>query len=176
MITDWTAQVAGQDDERLRVLKSIFLNSTLKRIDKATRKYSLFDYMGCPWPTGYIEDELKPGLRDTSLRNIPFNHDDIVPILFFGPYDEIFEEHDRISFEFACENNMKIADLYQKGEISEFSVQKECISRTEEYNFPQAREDAEEDLLLPIGSVVCVDEAEEGEEWLGTILQCYLIN
>ena len=30
MITDWTAQVAEQDDERLRVLKSIFLNSTKK--------------------------------------------------------------------------------------------------------------------------------------------------
>ena len=164
MVTDWTAQVAEQDDERLRVLKSIFLNSTLKRIDKVTRKYTLFDYMGCPWPTGYIEDDLKPGKRDTSLRNIPFNHDDIVSILFFGPYDEIFEEHDRISFEFACENDMKIADLYRKGEISEFSVQKERPSRVDDYKFPQPTVETEDDLLLPIGSVVCVDEAEEGKE------------
>lgn len=148
MIVDWTAKVYKPDSKHTSILKSIFFNDALRAIDNATREFTLHDYLGCPWPRGFILDEEAPEDKKKGITRVPFNHEDIESVLFIGPFDDVFIGHDEVSFEFACENNMAIANFYKDN--NEIDVQTSNASREEPYKISSSSIDA----MLPIGSVV----------------------
>ena len=151
MIVDWTPKIYKKDAKHVAILKKMLFNDLENMIDNATREFTLHDYLGCPWPSGYILDEEEPYDKEKAITRVPFNHEDIESVLFIGPFNEIFIKHDQVSFEFACENKMRIADFYNKGQAQEFEVQDLKNSRSEPI---QVSEDLQPEALLPIGSVV----------------------
>ena len=159
MIVDWTPKIYKPDPKHIAFIKKLTFNSALKAIDKSTREYKLFDYLACPWPKGYILDDKVPEDKDRAITRIPFNHEDIESVLFIGPFTDVFVEHDKASFEFACDNNMRIADFYNSGKAEEIDVQTLDNPRDEPYELNQNQND---DALLPIGSVVVVELHDEG--------------
>lgn len=151
MIVDWTPKIYKQDKKHVTILKKMLFNDLENMIDSKTREFTLHDYLGCPWPSGYLLDEKEPWNKEKAVCRVPFNHEDIESVLFIGPFKEIFVEHDNASFEFACENNMRIADYYNKEGGQEIDIQISETSRSEPYEIAGSLED---DSLLPIGSVV----------------------
>ena len=160
MIVDWTPKIYKQDAKHVAILKKMLFNNLENMIDSATRESALYDYLGCPWPSGYLLDEKEPWNKEKAVCREPFNHEDIESVLFIGPFADIFIEHDRVSFEFACENNMRIADFYNKDGAQEIDVQNSETSRSEPYVISG---NLDNDSLLPIGSVVVCEFSYNGE-------------
>ena len=160
MIVDWTPKIYKEESKHVSFLKSMLFNSTLRAIDDATREFTLYDYLACPWPSGYILDTEVPEDKSKAITRVPFNHEDIESVLFIGPYDEVFSGHDKESFSFAVENNLPIAKFYEEGKGEELDVQTLKSAREKTYQIPP---NINETNLLPIGSVVVVEYEDEGE-------------
>ena len=109
------------------------------------------DYLGVVWPRGFlhVEDSEK------TYQKVSFNADEIEVVRFIGLSHNDFEEKDNKAFEFAKENNMSIAKLFEAGELHTFETP--SAARVAK-KLPQiaTREGAKDDYY-PVGTVVTVD-------------------
>lgn len=110
-----------------------------------------FDYLGVVWLRGFahVEDDAK------TYQKVPFNAEEIEVVRFIGLSHHDFEEKDNKAFEFAKENKMSIAKLFEDGELHAFETP--SVTRIAK-KLPQiaTREGAKDDYY-PIGTVATVD-------------------
>lgn len=116
-----------------------------------------FDYLGVPWPRGFVGGNSP---EDTAIK-IPFMADAITEISFLGPTDEEFVERDKQAFEVAKNNDQKIANMFEDGELEPLKIASDTDETDDERRLGVIEQEGSTEDLLPIGSVALIDFPDE---------------